>query len=325
MTQIGVQENDVLATIMKHVIILHNEIPQDASEDVLDILRQAQWIQEILSSRGYEATLCAFSLSSLASLDKQAIIFNLVDATDDDPMLCYLGAGMLEQQKLPYTGCTLPSLFLTTDKMVAKQLMQNAGLPVPCFFSDHVQKGTFLIKPKAGDASIGLDESCLVSFEHVQQVLAQKEAQLGLSCFAEEYIEGREFTVCMYGSETECFTLPPYEWVFNQYQGRAKLITYDAKWTEHTYGYEHIEPKYSHDSCDASLLASLEKLSRQCWDLFGLCGYARVDFRIDTDNKPYILEVNGNPSFYGFYHLAKVWGFSFEDLVAYLVEHPRYR
>ena len=63
------------------------------------------------------------------------------------------------------------------------------------------------------------------------------------------------------------------------------------------------------------MLAELVRLSRECFKLFNLTGYARVDFRIDAENRPYILEINANPSFYGFYHLSKEWNFSFEDLV----------
>jgi D-alanine-D-alanine ligase-like ATP-grasp enzyme len=61
--------------------------------------------------------------------------------------------------------------------------------------------------------------------------------------FAEQYIDGREFTVCMYGSREDIHVLPPYEWMFNDFGQRAKIITYEAKWTERTFGYEHISAK----------------------------------------------------------------------------------
>ena len=46
---------------------------------------------------------------------------------------------------------------------------------------------------------------------------------------------------------------------------------------------------------DHSLISRLEKLALECWRLFGLGGYARIDFRVDAANKPWILEVNCNP------------------------------
>ena len=33
----------------------------------------------------------------------------------------------------------------------------------------------------------------------------------------------------------------------------------------------------------------------ECWRLFDLCGYARVDFRVDAAQQPWILEINTNP------------------------------
>ena len=43
------------------------------------------------------------------------------------------------------------------------------------------------------------------------------------------------------------------------------------------------------------MLATLKELALRCWKLFGLRGYARIDFRVDREGKPWILEVNANP------------------------------
>ncbi|MBF0530881.1 MAG: hypothetical protein HQK55_16760 [Deltaproteobacteria bacterium] len=42
-------------------------------------------------------------------------------------------------------------------------------------------------------------------------------------------------------------------------------------------------------------MASLTELSLSCWRLFGLKGWARVDFRVGQAGRPWILEVNANP------------------------------
>jgi D-alanine-D-alanine ligase len=36
-------------------------------------------------------------------------------------------------------------------------------------------------------------------------------------------------------------------------------------------------------------------MAKRCWQIFGLGGYARVDFRVDGDGRPWILEINTNP------------------------------
>lgn len=304
---------------MNSVVILHNHIPQNAPEDVLDILTQAKWIGQILAEKGWEVSLLPFSLQALEGLDASSVIFNLLDSAPNEESLSYLAAGILEHLGLRYTGCSLPTLLVTGDKQLTKALLLKSGLPTPKPYDPKDPQALYLIKATNQDASLGLDESCLVRGEDVERVLADKQEKLGFTLFAEQYIDGREFTVCLYGKREHPTILPPYEWVFCEYGQRAKIITYDAKWTEKTYGYEHIKAKYTHDEQDAPLLAELVRLSRECFKLFNLTGYARVDFRIDAENRPYILEINANPSFYGFYHLAKEWNFSFEDLVENLV------
>jgi D-alanine-D-alanine ligase len=42
-------------------------------------------------------------------------------------------------------------------------------------------------------------------------------------------------------------------------------------------------------------LRELSHLKIECWRLFGLTGYARVDFRCDSQQRPWILEINTNP------------------------------
>lgn len=310
--------------MVRQVVILHNQVPPDAPEDVQDILRQAMWIEEILTADGYRATLLPYALSTLERLDKDVVVFNLVDSAPNEELLAYLVPGILESLHLRYTGCSFANLFFSTDKLLSKKLLRDHCLPVPSLYSAESEEGLYLIKPVAQDASIGLDEHCLVPRDQVEAALKSKEDSLGCRCFAEQYIDGREFTVCMYGTSSDLHILPPYEWIFNDYGRQAKIITYDAKWTELTFGYEHIVAKYSHDDTDKRLMEELVRIAGECWKAFDLHGYARVDFRVDASDRPFVLELNGNPSFYGFYHLAKEWNLRFEDIVLYLVEHSCY-
>lgn len=43
------------------------------------------------------------------------------------------------------------------------------------------------------------------------------------------------------------------------------------------------------------MLHQLVHYARACWRVFGLRGYARVDFRVDTAGNPWVLEINANP------------------------------
>ena len=73
---------------------------------------------------------------------------------------------------------------------------------------------------------------------------------------------------------------------------------------------------------DSPLLDRMADLAKRCWHLFGLHGYARVDFRVDHDNNPWILEVNANPCLSpdaGFAATAARAGLPFGEVVERIV------
>ena len=70
------------------------------------------------------------------------------------------------------------------------------------------------------------------------------------------------------------------------------------------------------------LLEELKALSYLCWRAFELRGYARVDFRVDENNKPYVLEVNANPCISpdaGFIAAAEHAGMSYREVIKRII------
>ena len=62
----------------------------------------------------------------------------------------------------------------------------------------------------------------------------------------------------------------------------------------------------------------LSRLAVRCAEVFQLCGYARVDFRMGPGGKLYVLEVNPNPdisSNAGLARAARITGLSYEALI----------
>jgi D-alanine-D-alanine ligase len=75
-----------------------------------------------------------------------------------------------------------------------------------------------------------------------------------------------------------------------------RIVDYAAKWEKNTFGYQHTVRRFDFPPPDEPLIDALVVLARRCWEAFGLGGYARVDFRVDADGRPWVLEVNANPS-----------------------------
>ncbi len=121
-------------------------------------------------------------------------------------------------------------------------------------------------------------------------------ARYGGHWFAERYVHGREFNVAIIEREGEPHVLPIGEIVFERWDAKKpRIVGYAAKWQEATAEYRDTTRTFGRHERDRGLKLALEQVSRDCWKLFGLTGYARVDFRVDADGRPFILEVNPNP------------------------------
>lgn len=79
------------------------------------------------------------------------------------------------------------------------------------------------------------------------------------------------------------------------WDGRLRIVGDRAKWDEKAYEYHHTPRRFDFGPGYCELLRSLERTALRCWDLFGLRGYARVDYRVGRDGTPWILRSNSNP------------------------------
>ena len=100
------------------------------------------------------------------------------------------------------------------------------------------------------------------------------------------------------------------------------FVGYRAKWDEGSFEYGSTPRSFDFPPDDAALLATLKRLSLACWEIFGLRGYARVDFRVDAEGKPWVLEINTNPCLSpdaGFMAAAGRAGLSRNDVVRRII------
>ncbi len=138
-------------------------------------------------------------------------------------------------------------------------------------------------------------------------------------------MEGREFNLSLLASDGRPDLLPPAEMVFRHYPAdKVKMVCYRAKWEETSFEYRHTARSFDLGAADAALLEELERLAMACWDLFNPRAYARVDFRVDSEGRPWILEVNVNPCLSpdaGFAAAAEHAGLSMETVVRRIIRH----
>ena len=132
----------------------------------------------------------------------------------------------------------------------------------------------------------------------LREKLREQSDLVDCPCFAEQFIEGREFNLAVLGTPDGPIVLPPAEIDFTSFPlGKPRIVGYNAKWVSDSLEYRSTPRRFpcAPGSEDFELGQQLAALTRRCWDVFVLRGYARVDFRVDHDGNPWILEINANP------------------------------
>ncbi len=317
----------------KTVALLYPFIPEDAAGDDRDTLVQRDEIAGSLGRIGYESLPLAMTLDLGKTLrELQAagpwMVFNLVESLEGHDRLLHLAPALLESANIPFTGSPWRAIARTTDKMSAKGEMRRAGLPTPAFaaFGEPApESGLYLVKSNWEHGSAGIDECSVIPIESGATNWHENfSGRFGSECFAEKYIDGREFNISLICGPSGPEVLPPAEIRFVGYHaGKPKIVDYRAKWDQDAPEYRNTARSFDFPPGDGPLLETLRDLSLRCWREFGLRGYARVDFRVDDNGTPWILEINANPclsSDAGFIAAAARAGIDYDRVIRRIVE-----
>ena len=236
------------------------------------------------------------------------LVFNLVESMEGRGRLAHVVALLLEEFGVPYSGSPATALFTSSNKLVAKAMMRAAGIATPQWHTLEALRGgvpvapaRYILKSVWEHASIGLEKGSVIessSAGEMADALEGRGAALGGEGFAEEYIHGREFRVSMLAGPDGPEILPISEIVF---EGAAPdephIDTHAAKWEEtDSANYTVTVRRFEFAAADGALLAEVARIARAVWSLFGLRGYARLDLRIDAQGRPWVIDVNANPS-----------------------------
>jgi len=299
--------------------------------DEIDTLLSAEAVAGALSELGFATEIVAvdLDLNNFLALKRRdpLLVFNLVDAVRGDGRLAPVIPSLLDAVGLPYTGAHSDAWLETLSKVATKLKLEREGLPTPGFCIEGAgldPDAKVIVKAVWEHGSLGLDESSVVKGADVARVIADRNARFGTEHFAESFVEGREFNLSLLEERGRARVLPIAEILFEEWrEGAPHIVGYDAKWTSGSDAYTGTPRRFGLEQTEPALAAELEKLAKSCWDLFGLAGYARVDFRVDGEGKPWILEVNVNPCLNpdaGFAAAAAAAGLSYRDLISSIID-----
>ena len=313
---------------MKRSVILLNKTSEQSSGDELDVLFQAQEVEKALILCGYNSKRIIFGLDLdevLMELEETSpdVVFNLVESVGGTGELIHFAPSFLESLNIPFTGAGSFSMYITSNKLIAKKKLIEEGIRTPTWVNKHENfklkpEGYYILKPVWEDGSKGISDKSVISGKYVKtKDLPEYDSK---KMFLEEYIAGREFNLSLLGGKPGPEVLPPAEMLFMDYPPeKPRILNYASKWNENSFEYKHSVRSFEIDLIkDTALIQELKKISLRCWDSFGLKGYARVDFRVDDKNIPYVIEVNANPCISpdsGFMAAAGIAGYSSKEVV----------
>jgi D-alanine-D-alanine ligase len=260
-------------------------------------------------------------VSSLDAVDAD-LVFNLCEGIGEFSAGEYCVAALLELLDLPYTGSGPVALALALDKPTAKRLFAAAGLPTPAFSVSRNQSQVptglsypLILKLANEDASLGItSESVVVDEAACRARLKALFDEHHAPVLAEEFIDGREFTVAIIDREPIVLE----EIVFSV---QPRIVSYRAKWVAGSVEDVGTRAAFNPMVAPAQQAEMFELAARAC-EAIGTRDYSRVDFRMTDRGELYILEVNPNPDITpgsGYRGALEAAGVPFADFVGRIV------
>lgn len=219
-----------------------------------------------------------------------------------------------------YTGSGVLASAIAMDKAMSKRVFEREAIPTPHWVVleagvpgrgiDTSLLGGYplIVKPNSEGSTVGLT---VVKHASELDAALEKAGRHDTQILIEQYIAGRELTVAVVGEEA--FPIVEIE-------PKSGFYDYEAKYTKGKTDY----------TCPAVLDKELGRLVRElaveCAAVLGCRGVARVDFRLNDDDEPYVLEVNTVPgltptSLVPMAAAAK--GLSYDQLVGRIVDMAR--
>lgn len=234
--------------------------------------------------------------------------------------------GLLELLRLPYVGCGVAASAVCMDKVLSKQLCQQAGIPIPryswftgnmwahhralCLAQLEPLGYPLFVKPSSQGSSVGITKA------HNQDELIS-----GIKFALERDTKVLVEAAVSNAREIECSVLgnhDPLVSVLGEIIPANEFYDYKAKYLEE--GSKLIIPA----KLPSSLTRKIQETAKLAFTTTDCAGLSRVDFLLDREtNKFYLNELNTMPGFTPISMYPKLWeasGIAYPKLLDRLIE-----
>ncbi len=275
----------------KRILVLMGGI----SEEREISLRSGKAVWDALLTLNYDAHAIDFNSSTIKEIidyKPDLVFIALHGKYGEDGTV----QGLLESLQIPYTGSGVATSAICIDKALSKRIFASEGIPhadfriidrqelnLPDLLCDQLIASIgmpMVVKAATQGSSIG---TFIVKDDN--KILSAIEQAFQYSCnvLAEKYIDGQELTVAVIGNN-DPQVLPLIE-----ITSANEFYDYESKYTKGMC--EHIIPARVGEKSTAEIT----RISKQVYKLMGCQGFARIDFMLDKNDQPYVLEVNTIP------------------------------
>ncbi len=331
----------LLQSVARILVERHNDF-EDSSPDGdpgyaarADIESVASFVAEQLNDGQHEAILLPVD-GDLARLRMRLqemeadCAFNLCESLAQDTRLESAVPLVLELLGIPFTGSPPEALSHALYKDRVKKLLEEAGVPTP---GSCVMRGPddpcdlpypLIVKPVREDGSVGITGKSVVHNEaELREVVAQVATSFRQACLVEQFVDGREFNVALFGFPT-ARVLPLSEIDFSTLpDDRPKIVSYEAKWNEGSVDDLGTIPVLM-PQLPTALAARVRRAAVDAFRAIGVRDYGRVDIRLAANGIPYVIDVNPNcdlSRYAGMARAAAGVGIDYPALVKLLVRY----
>jgi D-alanine-D-alanine ligase len=208
---------------------------------------------------------------------------------------------LLEVMGIPYTGSGVSACMRAADKVLAKHVMRDQGIPTPDFYAfsetafkelgaaqalpaiEHRLQFPIVVKPAAQGSALGIKfartpadvpAALVAAFSYDRKVLLER------------YVAGRDLAVSIIAQDGAPVALPIVEAV----PEREDFYDFEARY----------EIGHTRFVCPAQLDGDVTERARELalrvYELLGCFGFARVDLMLSEESgELYVLETNAIP------------------------------
>ncbi len=311
---------------LKEAVLLEQSHPEDALEEY-DSLETVQGIATAIEAEGHSVVRLGGGREFLNSIlrEKVDLVFNIAEGLGNYRGREAQGPSVLEMLSIPSSGSDPQCLMLCLDKPLTKKRVTTAGINTPrwqVIGSESELKSLCwdgfpfpaFIKPAWEGSSKGIRRNSIA--QNPEQVALAVETLLGTyrqPAMVEEFIAGDEVTVGIVGNSPP--TIVGIMRILPRNPEQHFIYSLEVK-----RDWEELVDYECPAQLPSSVLQEIRDASLRAFEVLGCRDFARLDFRLSPQRKPYFLEINPlpglNPKSSDIVILAKKMGWSYQGLIS---------